>query len=221
MKRKPTTKTAMPPEWMTTANEFIDVHAELRDYSQVVELLRTIEEEDSLKKYFNGHNSGARWFFQVYSREFVEELANFINGILHSSGQVGPVVEVMSGDGRLRDFLVPMIDRELIATDARTGRYNIAYPKEVVKIDALTAIDTYNPSVVFCSWEPFLSMTGIEIVNRGVPFIWIGDPETCGHPDILNLNPIRADNRFAIGKHDSLSQRDFRTEILIFNCSPS
>ncbi len=211
----------MLPDWMITGDEFVDIHAELHDYSQVVQLLRTIEEEESLKRYLNGHNSGARWFFQVYSKEFVEELADIINGIVRSSGRVGPVLEVMSGDGRLRDFLEPMVERTLIATDVRTGRYNIAYPKEVVKIDALAAVDTYNPAVVICSWEPYLSMTGIEIANLGVPFIWIGDSEMCGHPDLLSLDHISVDSRYALGKHDSIKEKEFRTEILIYNCSPS
>ncbi|TFF67868.1 hypothetical protein EU520_01215 [Candidatus Thorarchaeota archaeon] len=211
----------MVPDWMITADEFIDVHAELHDYGRVVALLRTLEERDRLKKYFNGHNSGARWFFQVYSREFVEELAGVINGIVQSSGRMGPVLEVMSGDGRLRDFLEPQLQRDMIATDMRSGRYNIAYPKEVAKIDALSAVETYNPSVVVCSWEPFLSMTGIEIANSGIPFIWIGDPEVCGHPDLFTLDHITIDSRYALGKHDSFNEQEFRTEIHVFNCSPS
>ncbi|MHA1247343.1 MAG: hypothetical protein ACTSPE_08470 [Candidatus Thorarchaeota archaeon] len=154
---------------MTKYDLFIDIHQTLRPYSEVRALLEVIERTWKLKSYFNGSNLGGRWIFQVFSQEFVAEIANIVNIILREGSSEGPVVEVMSGDGVLTDFLKPRVERPIIATDAKSPRYRIAFPKEVETIDAMEAVRKYNPAVVLACWEPHLSMTAIDIVRWGSP----------------------------------------------------
>ncbi|MHA1781223.1 MAG: hypothetical protein ACTSYL_10245 [Candidatus Thorarchaeota archaeon] len=216
----------MIPDWMTVRDVFIDIHDRLRPFAEIKEILETVERTWDLKKYFNGSNLGGRWIFQVYSREFVSELANLINTINQKCGRHGPIVEVMSGDGVLTKFLTPLVDHKIIATDAKSDRYRIAFSKEVETITALESIEKYDPSVVIMSWEPFLSMDAIDIVRKKIPLIWIGQPDACGHPELVlsyckdngTDSCIRATNQYTIGRHDSLLKRDFKTDVLLFNC---
>ncbi|MHA2033672.1 MAG: hypothetical protein ACTSX3_00015 [Candidatus Thorarchaeota archaeon] len=219
----------MIPDWMTKYDLFIDIHDTLRPYSEARALLEVIERTWKLKSYFNGSNLGGRWIFQVFSQEFVTEIANIVNTIIRESSGEGPVVEVMSGDGVLTDFLKRRVERPIIATDAKSPRYRIAYPKEVETIDAMEAVRKYNPAVVIACWEPHLSMTAIDIVRWGSPLIWIGDPQSCGHPDLFtehckpagDYSCIKMNSKYALGRHDSLLKNELRTDIYVFNCDES
>lgn len=216
----------MIPSWMTIRDVFIDIHEKLRPFDEVREILETIEKTWDLKKYFNGYNLGGRWIFQVFSSEFVNEVAGILNKIVDKTGREGPVLEVMSGDGVLSKFLAPMLNREIVPTDAKSDRYRIAFPKEVETISAMEAVNKYDPAVVLMSWEPFLSMDAIDIVRRGIPLVWIGEAESCGHPDLFlvycqengHIPCRRVESKYAIGRHDSILKQDYRTAIYVFNC---
>ncbi|MCK5265306.1 MAG: hypothetical protein KAR03_06830, partial [Candidatus Thorarchaeota archaeon] len=109
-------------DWMYMSNgEFIDIHKELLPFDQVLEFFKHVEEEGEVKEYCNGANTGGRWIFQIYSREFIELLSNVIEKILKGSKHPGPVLEVMSGDGKLSEFLKPIANKSIITTDAKTG----------------------------------------------------------------------------------------------------
>ncbi|MGY5861002.1 MAG: hypothetical protein RTU09_01315 [Candidatus Thorarchaeota archaeon] len=206
-------------DWTRAFNgEFVDVHRELFPYSRALELLETVEKEFNVKEYCSGSNAAGRWIFQIFNEEFVHELAHVMNAILKETGNDGPILEVMSGDGRLSDFLTRWIERKIIATDAKSDRYNIAYPKHVERIDALKAISRYNPSLVTICWEPQWSMIGIDIVESRVPVVWIGNPDKCGHPDIFDIPHIRRRTRYALSRHDRFAAKEFRTDIFLFNC---
>ncbi|NOR39401.1 MAG: hypothetical protein GQ580_07430, partial [Candidatus Thorarchaeota archaeon] len=172
-------------------------------------------------EYCSGSNAGGRWLFQIFNEEFVHELAHVINTALKETGNESPIVEVMSGDGRLSNFLTHSIERKIVVTDAKSDRYNIAYPKHIEKIDALKAIDRYNPSLVIVSWEPQWSMIAIDIVESGVPVVWIGNPGKCGHPDIFDIPHLRRRTRYALSRHDRFAAKEFRTDIFLFNCNAS
>ncbi len=213
----------MASDWMIQDGMFIDVHSELRSFDDVRALLEVVEATFSLKKYFNGNNLGGRWIFQVFSREFVLDVADVANRIIAESGRTGPILEVMSGDGMLATFLRPFVDRELIATDAKSPRFRIAYPKEVETLSCLDAVDKHDPALVIACWEPFLSTDCIDIVNQQIPMIWIGEPLSCGHPDLFSGEygtgeHITLGSPYAIGRHDSLLQDDRRTDVFLFNC---
>jgi hypothetical protein len=197
----------------------LDIHSQLHDYQTVLEHLIALEAEGSVKEYFDGHNEGGRWIFQILTTEFVDELANLINTQLNHTQSSGPVLEVMAGDGRLAVFLRPKVMRDVVATDAKDGRYNIAYPKWVERLDATESIRRYDPSVLIISWEPYLSNTGLELVETGLPLIWIGNPKMCGHPDLQDKNPVRLETQYALSRHDSFSKRQFRSQVLLFNMS--
>lgn len=209
----------MPEDWMVSRGEFVDPHGSLRPFSEILRLLTAVEQERGLKEYFEGYNAGGRCIFQVFSTEFVQELADAINSSLKQTQQRGPVLEVMSGDGVLTDFLKPLVGRDIIATDAKSPRYKISYTKSVERIEALEATQKYRPAFVFMSWEPYLSMDAVEIAKTATPMAWIGERPMCGHPDLFEIEHVRLHSRYAIGRHDSPLNGRFSTDVYLFNCS--
>ncbi len=203
---------------MNEQNEFFDIHRELLLYAEVLRFFQELEQRGEVKSYCNGSNVAGRWVFQIFSIEFIEELAQVINKAVGRRKKNPPVLEVMSGDGRLIEFLQPMIKRRCIATDSKDGRYNIAYPKWVEKIGAMEAVRKYSPSFVIICWEPFLSTAGIDIVKSGVPTAWIGNPNKCGHTDIFEQPYIPMESKYVLSRHDFFLEKDFKTDIFFFNC---
>ena len=209
-------------DWTRASNgEFVDIHRELVPYSRALELLETVEREFNVKEYCSGSNAAGRWLFQIFNKEFVREIAYVVNTVLKETDNEGPILEVMSGDGRLSNFLTQWIERKIIVTDAKSDRYNIAYPKHIERIDALKAIDCHNPSLVIVCWEPQWSMTAIDIVKSRVPVVWIGNPDKCGHPDIFDIPHLRRRTRYALSRHDRFAAKEFCTDIFLFNCDIS
>jgi hypothetical protein len=200
--------------------EYIDIHSELLPYSKVLQFFQELEQHGDVKSYCDGANRAGRWIFQIFNKEFVEELAQVINGAVSSKRVKGPVLEVMSGDGRLTEFLRRLIKKRCIATDSKDGRYNIGYPKWVETLDAIEAITKYSPSFIVMCWEPYLSMTGIDIVKLGKPTAWIGNPNMCGHTDIFEHPYIPLQSKYALSRHDHFLEREFKTDIFFFNCKP-
>jgi hypothetical protein len=211
--------------WMGTfmsngdTNESMDIHEQLLDYTEVLQFFEELERVSRVKAYCNGSNRGGRWIFQIYSQQFIDELATIINTVLASVPAEGPALEVMAGDGKLTEFLQSRIKTQIVATDARDGRYNIAYPKWIDTLDALKSIERYSPSFIIISWEPYLSMAGIEIVRAGIPTAWIGNPEMCGHPDLFKVPHVPVRSRYALSRHDSFKLQKFKTDIFLFNCN--
>lgn len=202
---------------MDEHGEFIDLHAQLHTYSEVIDFLKHVEDEYSIKEYSNGNNAGARWLFQIYSREFIQQVADIVENILREIDMDGPILEVMAGDGRLADFLRPLLEREYIATDVKSKRYNIAYPKWIHELDAEDAIAEFNPAIAIMSWEPYLSTKSIEIVDSGIPLMWIGNPERCGHFDLFDRKHAGLDCAFCVSRHDRIQEEEFVTGIFLFN----
>ncbi len=205
---------------MDYQGEYIDIHRKLLSYAEVRLFFEGLERRGDVKSYCNGANVAGRWVFQIFNREFVEELAKVLNRALGRRRKKPPVLEVMSGDGRLTEFLQPMIKRQIIATDGRDGRYNIGYPKWVENLEAMEAVSKYSPSFVIICWEPYLSMKGIEIAKTGIPLAWIGNPDMCGHSDIFDQPHIPLESKFALSRHDFFSEKEFKTDIFFFNCKP-
>ncbi len=200
--------------------EYIDIHGKLLPHAVVLLFLRGLERKGDVKSYCSGANVAGRWFFQIFNKEFVEELAQVINKALGLRRKKPPVLEIMSGDGRLTEFLQPLIKRRCIATDSKDGRYNIGYPKWVETLDATEAVRKYSPSFIVMCWEPHLSMTGIELVKAGIPIAWIGNPNMCGHTDIFDHPHIPLESRYALSRHDFFLKQEFKTDIFFFNCKP-
>ncbi len=205
---------------MDPQDEHIDIHSELLSYAEVLRFFQELEKSGAVKSYCNGSNVSGRWIFQIFNKEFIEELAQVINRALGRRRKKPPVLEVMSGDGRLTEFLRPLLKRQCIATDSKDGRYNIGYPKWVETLDAMEAISKFSPAFIVICWEPYLSMTGIDIVKTGVPTAWIGNPNMCGHTDIFEQPHIPLQSRYALSRHDYFLAKDFKTDIYFFNCKP-
>ncbi|MHA2082624.1 MAG: hypothetical protein ACXABD_02605 [Candidatus Thorarchaeota archaeon] len=125
----------------------------------------------------------------------------------------------MSGDGKLVEFLRPLIQRNIEATDSRTGHYSFAYPKWVHDMEAVEAVRTFTPSLILISWEPYWSSIGSEIVDTGIPTIWIGDKSKSAVNSVLfdNFN-VRLNSTYALGRHDSVVETQYNTDAFFFNC---
>ena len=80
-----------------------------------------------------------------YSRELVGELAQMIGG--------RPTLEIGAGDGTLTRFLAQE-GTEVTAVDDHSWSHAIRYPPEVLRQDAKSALETYRPRVVICSFPP-------------------------------------------------------------------
>lgn len=200
------------------SSEYIDIHEELLPFELILEFFEQVESEDDVLRYCNGANEGGRWIFQIYSIEFMDQVADLLNEFYIGRNQAGTVLEVMSGDGKLSEFLRPRIRSEIISTDGRIGNYGIAYPKWVENLDAFEALREYEPDIVILSWEPFYSSVGLEIVETGVPTIWIGDRRhSAVHSDLFERSHVRVRSRYALGRHDSFSNHQFETDIYLFN----
>ncbi|MFX0107192.1 MAG: hypothetical protein ACFE7R_02820 [Candidatus Hodarchaeota archaeon] len=201
-----------------SSEEYIDIHKELLSYRVVLSFFELIEREFDVQRYCNGANAGGRYVFQIFNREFVVQLARVINNTLEVNPQNGPILEVMCGDGKLTEFLSPLIERRIITTDSKRDARDIAYPKWVETMDAHDAVNKYSPSIVLLSWEPMLSSIGLEIAELGIPLIWIGDPARCGvKSGILDHVHIPLKSPYALGRHDKFISRDFRTGAFLFN----
>ncbi|MFO7835659.1 MAG: hypothetical protein R6V83_03320 [Candidatus Thorarchaeota archaeon] len=197
----------------------MDLHHALLPYDEVLSFLQREEQASNLKQYCNGGNRNGRWFFQFYSEEFIKRLAGAIIDCLGRVENSGPVLEIMAGNGKLTEFLESFIERDIIATDAKTRRSDIAHPKWVKTMDAIDAIEEYAPALILVSWEPFYSDIGTRIVQQGRPLAWIGDPASCAvHSGILEKPHTKLDCEYALGRHDSFVEEEFRTDIYLFNC---
>lgn len=204
------TSMAEDTDWMYMSNgEFIDIHKELLPFDQVIEFFKHIEKEEKIKEYCDGANAGGRWIFQIYSTEFMELLSNIVDKILKGSNHPGPVLEVMSGDGKLSEFLKPLVNRTIIATDAKTGRDNIEHPKWVEEIDAIEAYSKYAPSLIVMVWEPFYSTTSVDLVQKRTPILWIGNPDSCAvGSGISELPSVQIDSEYLLCRHDNFWNRE-------------
>lgn len=206
-------------EWTKTSEgEYVDIHRELHSYNDALRFFKLLESEGALKRYCNGENAGGRWIYQIYNKEFILALAEVINNLAESSQRGGDVVEVMSGDGQLTTFLRPYARRSIIATDAKTSRDNIAFPKWVEQIDAAAAVAKYSPAVVLMCWEEYYSDVGVKIVKKGIPAVWIGDPGSCAVSSGLeNIEHHLMKSQYLLGRHDNFSEGRFRTVMWVFN----
>ncbi len=214
----------MPEEidWMYMSNgEFIDIHKELLPFDQVLEFFKQVEKEGEVKEYCDGASAGGRWIFQIYSKEFIELLSNVIAKILNGSKNPGPILEVMSGDGKLSEFLKPFVDRAIITTDAKTGRDNIEHPKWVEEIDATEAYLKYDPSLIIMVWEPFYSSTSVDLVEKGTPILWIGNPDSCAvGSGISELPYVQIDSEYLLCRHDNFADRKYLSRFRSYRIKP-
>jgi hypothetical protein len=80
-----------------------------------------------------------------YSRALIARLAAHIGE--------RSCLEIAAGDGTLSRFLVDA-GVHIVATDDHSWDDSVLYPESVLQQDARTALRTYQPSVVVCSWPP-------------------------------------------------------------------
>ena len=208
-------------DWMITSDgTLIDIHSKLRSFDDVCRFFLRVEQEFDRKSYCNGANAGGRWIYQIYSEEFIENLANLLQDILASTSSQNPILEVMAGDGLLSQYLQPRLSRTIIPTDSKTSRDGIEFPKSVERIDALHAISKYNPSIVLMSWEPFYSDTSFSVIETEITTIWIGDPNSCAvGSEIHHMEHERFELPYLLGRNDEFTKKKFHTVVRVFNRS--
>jgi hypothetical protein len=162
-------------DWMTNEKGIlIDINTPLRTYQEVISFLRRVEEHFSIKEYYNGSNVGGGWIYQIYSREFIQELSQLVNSISLSRDGKGLLLEVMAGDGLLSSYLSQEIALLTKPTDNKGSRDNIGFPKSMETIGALDAVRKYKPSIILMCWEPFYSDISSSILKTDIPLIWMG-----------------------------------------------
>lgn len=86
-----------------------------------------------------------RGIYCFYSQELVAGLASLIGQRM--------CVEVAAGDGTLSRFLRAR-HVDIQASDDFSWGKVVDYPAEVVRLDAMAAIQRFQPEVVLCSWPP-------------------------------------------------------------------
>ncbi len=206
---------------LNDSGEFIDIHRELMPFNEVLEFFIRIEREFDVIQYCNGSNAGGRWIYQIYNTEFIHQISDIITRTVISMIDQGPILEVMSGDGKFSEFLRPIIKHPIYTTDSKTSRDNIEYPKWVEELDALDAIGRYSPSIILMSWEPFYSDTGIRITETGIPTLWIGDPSRSSvGTGLCDKYHTKIPSDVTLGRNDSFSERIHKTEIRLYNYTP-
>lgn len=130
-----------------------------------------------------------RGIYCFYSRELVRTLAKMIDG--------RSCLEIGAGDGTLTRFLQDQGVR-LTATDTHDWETAVQYPEWVVKLDARTALTTYEPEVVICSWPPAQNDFERDVFNTSSVQLYI---------------VIGSRHQFAFGNwKDYLRQKEFELE---------
>ena len=175
--------------------------------------------------YCSGHNKNNRPIFQVFSEEFINDIAGIVNRkLLETEGK--SVLEIMAGDGKLSEFLKPKINGTLIATDNMVWT-SIIYPDFIEKLGAKEAIKKYNPDIIIMCWEPYMSNLGVNLVKEGHTLLWIGEGSggCCGNFEYDEGEDIGALGGIYFGSNFTLARTDYvddyglgrHTDIILFN----
>lgn len=210
-------------------NTFLDIHENLMKYADIFEFFRKVEKEYSSGwgMYCSGHNKNNRPIFQVFSEEFINDIAGIVNRkLLETGGSL--VLEVMAGDGKLSEFLKPKINGTLITTDNMVWG-SIIYPDFIEDLNARGAIKKYNPDIIIMCWEPYMSGLGVELAKGGHTLLWIGEGSggCCGNfeygedEDIGSLGGVYYGSKFALARTDYVLSGEIdhgrHTDIILFN----
>lgn len=207
-------------------NSFLDVHETLMSYAEVSEFFKQVEKTYSSgwTMYCRGHNINNRRIYQVFSEEFIDEIAEIINRKLSETGEGNLVLEVMAGDGKLSEFLRPRIKGVLITTDSMEWE-TIKYPDFIEELSAEDAINKYNPDIIIMCWEPYGSRLGVNLAKEGRALIWIGEGSggCCGGFDYEYENDpsgVHCGSKYTLARTDYTwgeLERNYHTDIILFN----
>ncbi|MFW9844207.1 MAG: hypothetical protein ACFFEV_06515, partial [Candidatus Thorarchaeota archaeon] len=63
-------------------DEYQDIHSSLLPYSEAFDFFIELERNGDVKSYCNGSNIAGRWIFQIFNKEFIEQLASVLNKAL-------------------------------------------------------------------------------------------------------------------------------------------
>lgn len=207
-------------------NNIIDIHENLMKYADVFEFFRKIGKEyiSGWRMYCCGHNKNNRSIFQVFSEEFINDIASIVNRKLSETGGE-LVLEVMAGDGKLSEFLRPRINGTLITTDSMRWE-SVKYPDFIEELNAEDAINKYNPDIIIMCWEPYMSRLGVKLAKEGRKLLWIGEGSggCCGGFDYeYEDDPVGIyyGSKFALAMTDYVWSGEIdlgrHTDIILFN----
>jgi hypothetical protein len=191
-----------------------DIHEKLLPYSDIYNWFSNAEKsrELNLFQYFRGEN-GNRTIYQLYHESFIDLLAEQIKNLNPSK-----IVEVMAGDGKLSEFLNGRHNLNIIPTDNKS--WKIKYPDNVIKLDALEAVNKYKPDLVIVCWEPYESTICSDIADSSIPMIWIGEGYggCCGAEKLFeNKRIYMLNSNCCICRTDSIKLDLFHSSIYLFN----
>lgn len=161
----------------------VGLEPELRNKLRDKKYLPTFEEVGKFPVTDRGGSYRHDFFdHEVWNREYVEALANYVVEAAKRKGGRFTVVEVGAGSGRLSYFLRPMV-----ANRAKEARVRIvaidktlkhAMPEaKVEEIDMMEAGEKYKPDLLICSWPVSEIRAEVGAVESANEFIFIGEPE--------------------------------------------
>ncbi|MBL7169623.1 MAG: hypothetical protein ISS48_01220 [Candidatus Aenigmarchaeota archaeon] len=170
---------------------------ELPDYSDLKLLFKEMEGNRGFRTRFYGYLVGND-IYQLLNEEFVDELASLLAHLSRDCESDGPIVEICAGDGKLTYHL-----REgglnIVATDDYSDRKIKRDESHVGELDYMRALEKYNPRIVVCSWLPYRSKLGKDVINypsvKYLVTIGEGHGGTSGDGSIYSiadsLDPVR------------------------------
>jgi len=193
----------------------IDIHEKLMSYSELYDWFCTAERENDygVFSYFNGINDN-RTIFQLYHDSFIDKIAEQIKDIKPTT-----TIEIMAGDGKLSEFLNERHNLNIIPTDNKSWEA-IKYPESVIELDALDAINKYEPDLIIVCWEPYESTLCADIVKMNIPMIWIGEGQggCCGDERLFKRDNVYAlDYKCCLCRTDSVKYNSYHSNIYLFN----
>ena len=147
------------------------IYAEARAGRMTKRMFESFAHADRYGGYERRNNYAKAVSWSAYTSEFIDSLAKIVRG--------KKVLEVCAGNGVLGPIMRSR-GIEWISTDEDPLSNHYIVKKSVsdtgtVRMDAITAIRTYRPDIVFASWIPYESDLDTKIMEERIPMILVGE----------------------------------------------
>ncbi len=137
---------------------------ELLSFEDARELLNSEEGREILGNQNLYTALQVKGIFQVYTTEFVQELAKNIRGVRNKINSKKDILEVCAGDGKLSCHLRKQGIPIMATDDYSWSRVNYD-PSKVENLDHYEALKKYNPEIVLASWLPNASTIELDLIK--------------------------------------------------------
>ncbi len=100
---------------------------------------------------FDNYNGPKENFYQIWTKEYISALANYISARYDKSDII---LEVCAGEGLLTLYLNQILPHRIIATDSHKWIKKFTFPPFVKKYSTEEAVTHFSPKLVLVSWLP-------------------------------------------------------------------